>query len=152
MGLWYRVFGRGETLVGPGAILEHLRGLSGAVTGRFDDEANWVSAELSFADATPLRLERFLATEEGIRDELNTWAAFLETCDYSPNHAPLMERMIQTKQLLTLRRPIDHADEVLVERLCVGLCQFLARATDGVYQVDDEGFFAADGTLLLQEY
>jgi hypothetical protein len=152
MGLWYRVFGRSEMPVEPGGILAYLRSLSQSVTGRFDGEPNWVSAELAFADTTPLRLERFLATEEGIRDELNTWAAFLETCDYSPNHVQLMERVIQTKQLFTLRRPIDHADEVLVEQLCVGLCQLLAWATDGVYQVDDVGFFAADGTLLLQEY
>jgi hypothetical protein len=34
----------------------------------------------------------------------------------------------------------------------VGLCRFLARATDGFYQVDDEGFFEADGTLLVKEY
>ena len=25
-------------------------------------------------------------------------------------------------------------------------------ATDGVYQIDGHGWFAADGTLLLQEY
>ena len=43
-------------------------------------------------------------------------------------------------------------DEVLVERLVVALCRFLAGATDGVYQSDDAGFFAADGALLLQEY
>src|SRR5881275_78737 len=94
----------------------------------------------------------FGPSEEGIRAELNTWAAWLETCDYSPNHAALMEWVIQTRQLYTLRRPLDHADEVRLERVCVGTCRFLAGATDGVYQLDAEGFFAADGTLLLQEY
>jgi hypothetical protein len=151
MGLWYRVFGRREDSVQPGAILAHLNAIA-AVTGRFDGEGeDWLSAEVAFADTTPLHLERFPSSEEGIRAELNNWAAFLETCDYSPNHVPLMEQVIQTKQLFTLRRPIDHADEAAVERLCVGLCQFLARATDGVYQADDQGFFAADGTLLLRE-
>ena len=153
MGLWYRVFGRGEEQPAPGAILEHLNGLGAVVRGDFaGDEAGWFRAELAFADTTPLHLERFLSSEEGIRAELNSWAAFLETCDYSPNHGWLMEWMIQTRQLFTLRRPLDHADEVLVERLCVGLCRFLARATGGFYQADDEGFFEADGTLLLQEY
>ena len=30
--------------------------------------------------------------------------------------------------------------------------RYLAAATQGVYQVDDQGFFSPDGTLLLQEY
>jgi hypothetical protein len=60
--------------------------------------------------------------------------------------------MIGTKQLFTLRQPIDHANEVLVEKLCVTICQFLAGRTDGVYQADGQGFFAPDGMLWLQEY
>lgn len=153
MGLWYRVFAASDAGVPADAILAHLRGLGAAVAGDFrGDGGGWFAAELRFADSTPLHLERFLADEEGIRGELNSWAAFLETCDYSPNYPALMERMVQTRQLFTLRRPIDAADDLLVERLCVGLCRFLAGAADGVWQADDEGFFAADGTLLLQEY
>jgi hypothetical protein len=152
MGLWFRVFGSSETPVVPEAILAHLNTIV-PVTGRFRaDDAGWFAAELGFAETTPLHLERFLASEEGIRGELNAWAAWLETCDYDPNHVLLMECVVQTRQLFTLRRPIDHADEVLVERLCVGLCRELARVTEGVYQVDDLGFFAADGAQLLQEY
>jgi hypothetical protein len=41
---------------------------------------------------------------------------------------------------------------VVVERVCVGLCRFLAGATGGFYQADDEGFYEADGTLLVKEY
>jgi hypothetical protein len=60
--------------------------------------------------------------------------------------------VVSTTQLFTLRRPVDHANEILVENVCLGLCAFLAQKTDGVYQIDDRGFFAADGKLLLQEY
>jgi hypothetical protein len=155
MGLWYRIFGSRPEAPAPGAVLAHLNGpgLGAGVTGHFrGDDRGWFHAEIAFGPGTPLHLERWLADEEGIRAELNNWAAYLETCDYSPAAAPLMERMIQTAQLFTLRRPLDAADEVLVERLCVALCQLLARETDGVYQADDQGFFAADGTLLVQEY
>jgi hypothetical protein len=153
MGLWYRVFGSNEREPAPAAILEHAQGFGAAVKGDFTgDEAGWYAAVLALGAGTPLHLERFLAHEEGIRAELNNWAAWLETCDYSPNSVALMEKMIQTRQLFTLRKPIDHSDEVLVERLCAGLCQFLASATAGVWQADNQGFFAADGTLLLQEY
>jgi len=48
----------------------------------------------------------YLASEDDIRDDLNAYAAELETCDYSPNHTRLMEHAIQTKQLITLRKPI----------------------------------------------
>jgi hypothetical protein len=153
MGLFYRIFGRSSTPVTKTAVLECLRSQGADVQGEFEGgETEWTQAALAFSDATPLYLERFLATEEGIRAELNTWAAFLETCDYNSNSVPLMEHMIQTSQLFTLRKPIDAADEVLVDRLCLGLSQFLARTADGVYQADDEGFFTADGVLILPEY
>jgi hypothetical protein len=151
MGLWYRVFGSNGARPEPGAILEHLNGLGPAVTGRFaGDAAGWFRADLGCA-GTGLCLERFLATEEGIRAELNSWAAHLEAGGDSPERLRLMERMIQTAQLFTLEAPDGPADRDLAERLCLGLCRFLARATDGVYQVDGRGFFAADGTLLLAE-
>jgi hypothetical protein len=97
-------------------------------------------------------LARYLASEDDIRDDLNAYAAELETCDYSPNSTHLMEHAIQTKQLITLRKPIDAADEVLTESVLEESCRFLAAATDGVYQIDGRGWFAADGMLLLQEY
>ena len=93
----------------------------------------------------PLVLECFHADEEGIRAELNSWAAFLETCD-GPHHIPLMERTIRTKQLFTLHDPTDEA-----QHICVTLCQHLATLTAGFYQIDDIGFFDADGTLLVEE-
>jgi hypothetical protein len=149
MGLWYRVFGRGAAEPAPQAILDHLDGLGVRVAGRFEaDDAGWFRAEFDFGGAAPLQLDRFLATEKGIRAELNSWAAFLETCADNPNHLSLMERMIQTAQLFTLERP--GGDEAQVERLCVGLCTFLARQTDGVWQADGRGFFAADGSLLAR--
>ncbi len=154
MSRWYRVFGRAEQQPAPAALLEQLRelGVAGSVHFR-GDEQGWTSAEVPLAeDFSPLNLECFLVSEPGIRAELNNWAAWLETCDYSPNHTALMERVIQTRQLYTLRRPVDHADEVRLENVCVGICRFLAIESDGIYQADGEGFFAADGTLLLQEY
>jgi hypothetical protein len=61
-----------------------------------------------------------------------------------------MERVIQTKQLFTLRAA-EPSDAVRIETVCVAVGRFLARVTDGVYQVDGKGFFSAEGTLLLRE-
>jgi hypothetical protein len=153
MNMWYRVFGTNDNQGVPEAILANLHDLGCAVTADFHcDETGWVKAEITFAATTPVHVERFLSSEEGIRAELNTWAAYLETCDYSPNHTRLMEHMVQTRQLFTVRRPFDASDEILTEKICLGLSQFLSRTTAGVYQIDGQGFFTPEGLLLLQEY
>jgi hypothetical protein len=123
-----------------------LNDLGFPITGHFrGDDQGWFAAELTGPDQPPLTLERYLATEEGIRAELNTWAAWLE--DLAPDPAPLMERMIQTRQLFTFRL----LPEAAGGKLAVALCQYLAEATDGIYQIDGRGLFAADGSLLISE-
>jgi len=41
--------------------------------------------------------------------------------------------------------------EPALEALCVGLCRYLAHQTAGIYQIDGNGFFADEGTLLVSE-
>jgi hypothetical protein len=151
--MWYRIFGRADSRLPPAALLEHLSLGGFAVQAHFrGDDLGWTAAELRLDRGGPVYLERYLATEDNLRDDLNSWAAFLETCDYSPNSTPLMERVIQSAQLITLRKPIDHADEVILDRLCLETCRYLASQCDGVYQIDYDGWFAADGAMLLKEY
>ncbi len=154
MSRWYRVFGASAAQPAPALVLQTLReaGVAGEAHFRGDVDG-WTALEVVLAEgASPLVVECYLASEEGIRQELNTWAAWLETCDTSPAHVGLMERVIQAQQLFVMRRPLDHADEARLERVCETLCRFLAEATEGVWQSDGEGFFAPDGTLLLREY
>ena len=150
----YRVFGRSGTEVTPAELLEHLHSAGERVTGNFrGDDLGWTSGELSLpSGGSPLVIERYLCDADEIRQELNTWAAWLETADYSPNNTVLMERVIQTKQLFALRRPIDHPDEAALERVCDAVSKLLAARTDGVYQIDDKGFFDENGGVLLEEY
>jgi hypothetical protein len=146
MTLWYRVFGAGHEEPAPGALLERLNQLA-VVTGRFHaDQDGWFRAELAVAGSAPLEVQRFLSTEEGVRAELNSWAAHLETCGDGPQYALLMERMIQTMQMFTVSDPTNTQSQ-----LCADLCRHLARATDGIYQVDGRGFFSADGALLIED-
>src|SRR5262245_58278116 len=152
--MWWRVFGLNDTTPDLAALLEHLHGQGLNVAAHFrGDDLGWTGGELALPDgATTVQLERYLTAEDDLRDDLNTWAAWLETQDHEPRHRALMQHVIGTRQLITIRRPLDHADEVMLERLSTVLCQWLAGQTDGVYQVDGAGFFAADGTLLLREY
>lgn len=144
LAVWNRVFGSDPEMPAPAAILDHLTGLFASVRGEFAAEATgWYRADLVVEDVS-LQLERYVAGEEGVRAELNSWAAWLETREDSPTTVALMERMIQTAQLFTLHAS---AESSATEQLC----RFLAEVTAGMYQVDGRGLFAADGTLLVAE-
>ena len=145
---FFRVFGRGEEMPAPEGFLAALRGRGLAVQGNFEgDEEGWFLAELTLAEGG-LVVERYLSHEEGLRNELNSWAAVLEEHEGNANAVPLMERAIQSRQFFTLRPGSLDGD---LRRACHLVCQVLAGLTGGFYQADGEGFFEADGTLLVRE-
>jgi hypothetical protein len=152
--MWYRVFGHSATEPPPAALVAQLAAAGIACEPHFrGDDLGWTAGELRLpAGGTPVYLNRYLTDEDDLRDDLNAHAAELETCDYSPNNGMLMQRVIQSKQLVTLRKPVDAADEIALEKVLEESCRFLAAATDGVYQIDGRGWFSANGELLLQEY
>lgn len=152
--MWYRVFGLLSEEISPVALAEHLHATGLPVEPHFrGDELGWTAGELRLTGLnSPVLLDRYLAAEDDIRDCLNAYAAELETRDYSENSAPLMQRVIQTQQLIVIRKPVDAVDEIVLEKLLFAVCRFLASHTDGVIQVDDQGWFTPEGTLLVQEY
>src|SRR5436305_10339475 len=100
--MWYRVFGRNPDEVPPAALAEHLHAAGLAVEPHFKgDDLGWTEGELRLPVGSPVLLARYLTKEDDLRDDLNAHAAELETMDYSSNSAPLMQRVIQTKQLVT---------------------------------------------------
>lgn len=146
--MWYRIFAARSEMPVSASIQAFLSGVSTAVSGEFaTDDSGWYQADL-LINGVSLQLERYLADEPGIRAELNSWAAWLETRELAPEHVPLLERMIQTTQLFTLQCEEESAQ---AKSMCVALCQFLAETTSGIYQIDERGFFTADGRLLVSE-
>jgi hypothetical protein len=146
--MWYRIFGSSSEMPEPKHILRFLENQTASISTAFAaDESGWYRADIRIDEVT-LHLERYLAEEQGIRAELNSWAAWLETREDAPEHIRLMERMIQTAQLFTLQ--CEETSE-RSDRVCVALCRFLAERTAGVYQIDGRGIFAADGSLLVAE-
>jgi hypothetical protein len=149
---WYRVFGGNETAPAPAALLENLHSLGFDVTGRIHgDGQGWFRAELELREGLTLTLERYLATADDIRAELNSWAAWVESVADGPDAVKLMQRLIAARQVFTLRRPPEDAAPTPVEEVCVSLCRFLAAVTAGAYQVDGQGFFSADGTQVIRD-
>jgi hypothetical protein len=125
MDTWVRVFSLEEACPD-----ESLVGR--AVFGREDGVWFW-------AEVDGIRVERFLATEDGIRAELNAWAAIVEETVDEPG--PLMERIIQSRQIFTLIGPVPATETLALS---------LARATRGIVQIDNAGWRAADGAVLVE--
>jgi hypothetical protein len=99
-----------------------------------------------------LEVNRYLTKEEGIRAELNAWAAWLETQESQATHERLMLQVVRTEQLFSIYLPGSLAGNQRRKELCLDLCRYLARESSGVYQVDGLGFFDLDGTSLLEEW
>lgn len=151
--MWYRVFCRSDQLGPTEQWLAPVKSIVPEMQTKFtEDRLGWTEGELQFGPGAPVLVARFLTEVDSLRNDLNTWAAYLETMDYSPNHGSLMERVIQSQQLITIRRPLDSPNEVICDRVCTELARALATAGDGIYQAEDDGWYSADGELLLKEY
>ena len=153
MSRWLRVFSASMHAPAPAELLAYLRELAGEALGNFQgDDQGWFRADLDLGGAgRSIRLERYLATEEGIRHELNAWAAWVETFENHHAHDFLMKHLTATTQIFTLQSPPVGESAGSMDDLQVGLCRFVAKETAGVYQVDGQGFFSSDGELLLAE-
>ncbi|MBM4096246.1 MAG: hypothetical protein ACKO9Z_03365 [Planctomycetota bacterium] len=153
MSFWHRVFARSEANPDPVALAELAQATHAGTTCHFGaDNDGWFSCEIRLPDGAVLNLDRYLAEEEGVRRDLNTWAAWIETCDYSDRVDELMEWVIQSRQFFTLRRPLAASNDLAIEKLSTGICRHLALVLDGIWQADGEGLYDASGEKLLQEY
>jgi hypothetical protein len=152
--MWLRVFSPTRDEVSPAALAAHLHAAGVAVVPHFKGDAHgWTTGELHLPrGGTPVLLARYLTREDDLRDDLNAYAAELETMTHSRHAVPLMQTVIQTQQLVTVRRPIDHPDESLVETACDLAVRFLAAASGGVFQIDRRGWFTVGGELLVEEF
>lgn len=150
---WSRVFGLLDLNPDPARLEQAaLEIIPKAAVHLKGDDRGWFCAEISWGQGSPLTIETYAATDPEVRADLNTWAAYIETCDYSPNAHSTMVKVALSQQIITLRRPIDHADESGLDRLMHGMAQHLALEIDGIFQIDEAGFFDKNGTLLVEEF
>src|SRR5262249_24637788 len=151
--MWFRVFSLSTTAPEPAALLEHFERKGLKVEGHFKgDDLGWFKVELVLPEgAATLTMDRYLVKEDDVRDDLNAWAAWLETFEDDPTAARLMQHVVSTSQLFTLDCPRDRAEQFPVGTFCQDLCRYLAQQTQGVYQIDTSGFFAPDGRRLVKE-
>lgn len=151
--MWYRVFCRSDLEPSPADLLARVQATGRVVEGKFrGDDLGWTAAEFLLGAETPIYVERYLTAADNLREDLNTWAAWLETCTYSPNYSVLMERVIQSKQLITIRKPLDHRNDSAIEDICRTLAIAIASAADGIFQIESDGWYTSGEELLLKEY
>jgi hypothetical protein len=152
--MWLRVFAPSTVEVPPETVAERLHACGLAVVPHFKGDAHgWTSAELHLPNGgSPILLARYLTKEDDLRADLNSHAAELETMTHSPHALRLMELVIQTQQMMTVRKPVHQPNESTVEDGCEHLARFLAAATGGVYQIDGKGWFDSQGERLVEEF
>lgn len=145
--MWARVFAGVSEAPTPDALVERLRAAGYAAEARADADAlGWFHLELSTSVGN-ITLDRYGA-DEGIRNELNSWAAWIEI--HGGEHAGrLMQQLISSQEIITLRVLQEQDDEL--RRLVHLVLEFIAQPTAGIYQLDGEGFFDAAGALLAAE-
>lgn len=149
--MWYRVFALTDIEIQPAQLLEHLDRAGLPVQAHFRGDAEgWFEAEL-IRDGLSLTLSRFVATEDGFRAEMNTWAAWVELHDNNPHRDYLMQQLIGARQVFATEVPDAEPARTTLAALALELCKHLADQTGGFYQIDQQGFFAADSSLLIPE-
>jgi hypothetical protein len=152
--MWFRAFCRSATELSPAELVARLHAAGVPAEPHFTgDDLGWTGAKLVLpGSGSPVQAGRYLTAVDELRKDLNGFAAEVEAMTYYPGRHALMERVIQTQQLVTLRRPLDHADEATLDALCRGVVFAVAAAADGVVQIDGQGWFDAAGELLVAEY
>jgi hypothetical protein len=135
---WYRVFGSRPEV----PDLSKLR----AVYRLAANEDGWYQVHFPLLWGE-IELNRWHAKEKGLRDELNTWAAWVEANGKS-DVSKLMQRIVTTQQLFVWSIDPTAVDGAAFSDL---LCRFLCNSTDGIFQIDGVGFLAAGGNLLVAE-
>src|SRR5437879_733250 len=103
--MWLRVFSIKEEAPKPESLLQHLQGQGFSVLGDFcGDALGWFRADFRLeGEGEPIHLQRYLTTEEELRDELNSWAAWLEEAQETPHTRRLMQQVVGSNQVFTLQ-------------------------------------------------
>jgi hypothetical protein len=145
---WFRVFLLQEDGPKPSGIMECLQSLIPEVKGKFrTDEDGWFQLILDHSSIGELIIDHFLTSEKGVRSEINTWAAWLE----SKQQFDLMERIIQVKQILSFEVTPEMEDNVSDSLVYKRLALALAALAEGVVHIDAIGFLEPDGTVLIED-
>jgi len=152
MTISFRDFCLSRTEPPAAGVAEYLRKLRPDVFVHFSgDKLGWMRAQVNVGAGLPaLVIERFLVEEADMRHQLNSWVAWLETVEH-PRRESIIDRVVNAQQVFTLELPAELAARQELCDFAKTICQHFAQVADGIYQIDDLGFFSAEGLLLVPE-
>lgn len=150
--MWQRIFLAEALPVDAEELLESVRAAGFRIAAQFRrDEQGWFEGLLVEEDSeAAVEIRRYLAGEDGIRQELNGWAAWVEEILPEEEATPWLIRFIGAKEVVTLRC-LEEGDPEAAAPLMDCLARSVAAAGGGFRQVDGVGLLDAAGNLLVRE-
>jgi hypothetical protein len=150
---WYKVFGATEDGPSPSAMLNSLRPRVDGLAHEFvPDNELWRSGRfrLSSSVAPAILVRRTRCGDDGFLEELENMEHLLSAVLDEPHRDLIVSHIHRTQQVINLvPLAVIELGPSKKARICEQLCGFLARTTEGLIQVYQEGFFGSDGESLL---
>ena len=148
---WYSVHGTIEASPTPSAMLASLRPRVDGLAYDFEPhDESWCEGRFRLSDKTvpAIHVRRARAGDEGF-DDLARLEKILSEMDDEPHRDFVLAHIRRTCQSVHVI-PLDFTLGMSkLARMCEQLCGYLARETEGLIQVFQEGFFSAEGESLL---
>jgi len=148
---WYAVHGRIGVTPLPAAILDSIRPRATGVTHDCHIEnGGWRNGGFHLLDASgPLIfVRRLVSGDESYLWDRPDWETELRSWD-GPNCETVIQHIHQTRQTISITPIAFTLGSTKLARICEQVSGCVARATDGLIHVYQEGFFNAEGESLL---
>ncbi|HEY3968275.1 MAG TPA: hypothetical protein VGM05_27170 [Planctomycetaceae bacterium] len=147
---WYQVHGAIEVSPHPTEMLEWLRPQVPGLGHDFEiREGHWYAGSFRMFDASvPANLlHRWRPGEAGFLD-IEGIENYVNGLPDEPHRDDILRKVRQTRQTVSLRGLATFGASRLA-RICEQLCGHLARVSDGIIQVHQDGFFSPMGESLF---
>lgn len=147
---WYAVHGRIDVSPSPAAMLDSIHPHVSGLTHVFPiHDGGWVEGvfRLEHSPSPLVSLRRVQRDDESSLWFGDGWEAELRTWN-GPNCDDVIQYLSDTRQTVTVTASGFALGPSKLARICEQLCGYLARETDGLIHVYQEGFFSQNGDSL----
>lgn len=155
MAYWMRVFGTSAICPKASELLEVcLRQGMEAESEVLGEDDDWEQVTFrSPGAAEGLMVERVGGGEFGAEEVAEEVRPVLQTFEGrdEPEAQQVLTKIRNTRQLFIVGIPTGTPTQSPLRRVSVALAEYLARTTEGIYQIPDRGFFGPDGSLLVAD-
>ncbi len=150
---WYSVYAATEDVPSPSAMPKSLRPpIQGLIHELEPDGEQWRSGRfrLSTSAHPAILVRRERRGDEELLRKLEDAESCLREMLNEPHRDLVLSQIARTQQVIYLTPcPGIELGPSKLARMCEQLCGFLARTSDGLIQVYQEGFFNSQGESLL---